>query len=856
MIKLTVNADEKIFNKSVVTIGTDADLALPEESLSPQHVKIIEQNDTFIAINQANDPFVTLNGRPFGKKSLKNHDTLQIGNATIKFYGEILPAEQETDQVPPPPVEGMVPTDKLTDILEGALENQRLAIKENEEIEAEKQADALLAANDWDIDKMNEQEIQDLLMQVEELENHQQSLVETPSAPAKLEQESQPSSEMTPPAPTSAPKSAESPQRAKLKNKGSLKDSYLSELDDENQLKTFSKKEGRLYEKLNFKALGMGVLALFILLTIIGIIFYIKVAATNSKDEVKAAESVADVAMALTFAQVHHIKPPNQNWSDPDFIKNNLAAVLSTDSLPLAQLDNHGQIGNISYFLRIYTSNDLSQFLIIAQPDPSLLQWFIPKASIIVYSKAMELKKTHDLKTINRLLLNPTTLDGNSANELTHLIKQADVIPLDKLGGKNNSGDFKTPKTLAHIRPGAEDLIYNAPRYYLFGESFLKKAQMLANTLGTNDYEYTFFQEEMKELAKYPNIILYTTHGIQWARQAQKQINLFSPNNKILIANLQLDSKGIIASSQLLMDEGPADVAEAEDSQGKSPAEDSEEHQPNPPTPADEKGLNTFDNLHPLYSKLKALALEYKNGMQPIDQEIKLLLESSDLNDNIALLDRLHTLLIKSEKNYQNDPEKLKKNQAALSFIVQLQSLLKKYRDIRQLEDEHLTHELTMLYQNYPNIPVAQFISYLNAAGFSGHVEEHIKLPIKAEAANTAIIESQVSELLNKIEESTTLEDLRQQVKALFVLLNLGKVPDAQKLLSYQNSVRVHVLEKLNDFLLSSENSLPEQELTIENRPLVANILKDAWVVDPDEFDFYLNEFDLRLQNRDDVQGD
>jgi hypothetical protein len=878
MIKLTVNLglqpDVKLFNKSTVIIGSDvpaiSDLALPGESLCPIHVKIQEQGGSFIIINQANDPFVTLNGLPFGKKTIKNNDLIQIGDTTINFYGETSsPNNQGPLSNKPLHMQAMVPTDKLNDILEEALNNHRLMAKnaspqnvlktnidaETESELLEKNADELLAEKTWDLDKMDEKDLQDLLQQVDELEDYQQTeSMPSEEAPtftreqqdsiiSKNDLEHQPETTSFTPL-SQKQKPMEIPS---TKNKRSLKDAYLSEFDDENQAwnqnKTSLKKEMSLIEKWNWKLIGIVMILIFILSTIFGIFFYVKIAASNSKDEIKAAESIADVAMALTFAQVHHIKPQNQNWSDPDFLKNNLIAVLSSDSTPLAELDGHGQFSNLSYFLRVYTSNDLSQFFIIAQPAPSLLQWFVPKASIIVHSKTMELRKTSDLKAINRLLLNPTTLDGMSANELSHLVKQGDIIPLTTLAVEN-PGDFTPPTTLALIRPGAENLIYNAPRYYHFGEGFLKKAQMLANNFGNSDYEFTFFQEELQELARYPDIVLYTSYGMQWARQAQKQMNLFSPNNKILIASLKLNPKGLIASTQLLMDgDSPSDVAIIE-------AESKESQQASSLTKESESQLggNDIDSLNPLYAKLRSLAIEYKNAMQPIDQEFKALLESSNLDDNIALLDRLHKLLIKNENNYQNDLEKLKKNKAALAFIDKLQTLLKNYRGISQQEDEKLSQELSILYQDFPSIPVSQFISYLKATGFADHVQEHLKLHEKS-IANHAMTETQITDLLKKIQKAISLEGLSINVKELSTLLNLGNVPDTQKLLTYQNSARVQTLEKLNDFLLSSDKALPEQEFITENRPLMANILKDAWVVDPDEFDFYLNEFDLRLQN-------
>ncbi len=76
------------FESTFVVIGSsNADLTLPEPSLKPEHLKIFEEQGSFTVVNCANDPFVTLNGVPFGKRKLQNHDLIQIGKISIHFEG-------------------------------------------------------------------------------------------------------------------------------------------------------------------------------------------------------------------------------------------------------------------------------------------------------------------------------------------------------------------------------------------------------------------------------------------------------------------------------------------------------------------------------------------------------------------------------------------------------------------------------------------------------------------------------------------------------------------------------------------------------------------------------------------------
>src|SRR5436189_52185 len=104
MIRLIVNPDKQphlmTFDKEVIIIGSaqDADLVLKGEKLEKAHVKIERQANNYLIFNQANDPFVTLNGLPFGKKILKSEDLIQIGNTQIRFSFDL----------PKPPVEHLV----------------------------------------------------------------------------------------------------------------------------------------------------------------------------------------------------------------------------------------------------------------------------------------------------------------------------------------------------------------------------------------------------------------------------------------------------------------------------------------------------------------------------------------------------------------------------------------------------------------------------------------------------------------------------------------------------------------------------------------------------------------------------
>src|SRR4029077_18497216 len=92
MIRLTLNAKSDpeihLFNKSTILIGAEADhvdLLLPGPHIQPIHLKILEQNGFPVLVNYANDPFISVNGHPFGKKLLNSGDIITIHQITLLF---------------------------------------------------------------------------------------------------------------------------------------------------------------------------------------------------------------------------------------------------------------------------------------------------------------------------------------------------------------------------------------------------------------------------------------------------------------------------------------------------------------------------------------------------------------------------------------------------------------------------------------------------------------------------------------------------------------------------------------------------------------------------------------------------
>lgn len=401
--------------------------------------------------------------------------------------------------------------------------------------------------------------------------------------------------------------------------KKSLKDDYSQEEQDERN------KEKSIQERVTtnwdvFFRIGLSFLAIVAIM--IGLA-YLWISDQGDEEEITVSREIADIAMALTHAQMKNIHLQNQNWADPDFITNNLTSVLAPKFSSLIDLDDYGHFHYSSYNLRIYTSNNLSQFLVIAQPTPSLVHWVIRKPTIIIDSYAMELRKTYDLKTLNRLLANANAIEGANSNEISSLVKQGTLIPLSLLVKKNHNEGFSPPKALALIRPGAENYLYNLPRYSLLGQNLIKRTLDLAENPSESDH--AVLQQEFSTLARYPNLVLYSLGGIQQATEFQKALTLLAPNEKFLVAYLQFNAKGRIINSHLLMDDYSS-IAGLENSLDYDQEASKENNllslSPSKTAQFHQIARINIDHNDPLFLGLRSLSTSRLNALEPIGDEL------------------------------------------------------------------------------------------------------------------------------------------------------------------------------------------------------------------------------------------
>jgi len=528
MIKLIfIHTDpphEYLFQQPRIIIGSEgdcADLIVREEGLATVHVTIEEKKCQFFIINNANDPFVSLNGLPFGKHLLFHGDCIQIRHHSLRFEAVIGSDESSLTLA----AEGQEES-SLKMPLDANTEQQQLSARECEKcglaIPTEDRAEQLLMEEHLPLVEAltapqtdaNYTEIEELFRQVDSLE------------------------ELTSP---------QEEQRAEL-------ESPEAQEEKEGSLQPI-----RMVAQISNRLCRWIVAAVLLLTVLLALFFSDKFYADLKKqvqfEEISAAEGAADIAMALAYAQMHQIQPQNHNWSDPSFLYGNLASILPPSFHDSMTWKTSSEENKNTYALRIYTSDDLTRFLVIIQPKPSVMQWLAPRAAIAIDSHEMVLRKTTDFRGLNRLLLQPDLFHRDKSHYIGELLQQCEIISVEYLAQTSEEhGQYLPPKALGLICPGAEKKIYNAPRYYLFSNALMEKLSALF-ALGELEVSVdTFsFQREAEQLSPLPDMVFYSAYGIQDAYQMQELLHHLNLKEQIFTAYLRFNAQGRLLGSHLLI---------------------------------------------------------------------------------------------------------------------------------------------------------------------------------------------------------------------------------------------------------------------------------------------------------------
>ncbi len=885
MITLAVNPDQEHkeynFHDGVVSIGRStvdaSSLNLEKEQLEEVHVKIIKEGSKYYTYNSANDPFVTLNDIPFGKREIKNGDTLQIGKTIIVFHTD--------DTVKPEVLEPNTPSLKSTKNLDKVID-EKINISEDYLKELNIISDA--SPNDSSMNTSSnsqEEEVDDTLQQIQEYlktipsenegsssEEHDNvaTLFEKPGETEDIDIDSlvKEVEKLEVPGESNAPKEEQegeliepsfdddeepSTDEAVIQTKEVQKEQRNTHTSSANKTEAppfiesipqqipsqfmlpqedpKPKKAKSTAKTIKWK---MWVALFMVALTTASLIFsgvYSRLQETSMKSETEAAREISDIALALAYAQINHIQPQRQNWTDPNFLTNSIRAVLSGHHKPYGSIDNHGRIIDGKYLLRIYNNRDMTRFIVIAQPEASLTQWLAPQRAIVIDSKDMVLHRVNDLRPLNRLLVNVNSLSGESGKALYELIKGEQFIQLSSLSNKHNQNGFAPPKQLELMKIGAENYVYNAPRYSQIGEKIMETAIDLVSRPGSSA-EFKKLEEEAKLVGKLPDAVVYTSKGMKAALKAQKALTTLLPNHSFLIGYLQIDEQGNMKGSHLIFDlEAPKrDQSDDSDHNQGVVQQQSKEiggYQPlvlavnaseylhqQSNSPSESNDFNPLvDKESPLYLQVTALAKERQDQLQVVSR---------------LIIDLIH----KNNTDYVEN------------FSEEIQKFMEQYQSESNKLNQQVIHKLEKLYQEYDFMPMSEFSEYVKAAGLNHIAQIHLKKVSSKKKTPAPFTEANFNRDLANINRARTFEELHKYVADTSKDLRLENIPDTSKLIAYQNKLRTQVLQTLNELLLSPDRYLPASDLTRENRMRLSQILIYSWVSDLEEQNFYLTEFD------------
>lgn len=527
---------------------------------------------------------------------------------------------------------------------------------------------------------------------------------------------------------------------------------------------------------------------------------YLIFAEKNDQQEYRAARTLADVAVALTYAQQQQLKPANQNWADPDFMNHALSKVLPAQSFHPLPIDKHGCLTDCPYLLRVYTNTDSSRFLLVAQPEPSLWQWLLARETLLVDSHTMELHYLTDLRALNRLLAVSTPLEGASALEISHLIDRSPLISLHVLAAETERPDLMPPKELKRVLPGADFRIYNLPRYYQLSNGFVQ-------SIADNRQEQKELHKEITRLIELPQLIFYTTLTPVESVKVRSILQRWFPNLPIVMTQIELEPQSnSVLSSYVLEKEWQPSKVEAKTKESSLTALIEEIDRPS----------ITFAELTDKLVTRREVLLSYK-----------------------AKIDGLIDYFIHSPSD---------------DFISEAISLLYEIDDIELAEQLTIKQSIVSVYQKYVlrdhTITHADFLSQIEQLQLSPYLPTELIEKEEREGLMEAKKKSSFSEIIDNIESAVDLKSIENAVTVANSYIIKNASLDTDQLQKLRNRLQLQSLYRLEELILAPSNLLTEEQYTEESRNCIINILLSTGVTDEAIYDYYQREFDLLLEQK------
>lgn len=526
---------------------------------------------------------------------------------------------------------------------------------------------------------------------------------------------------------------------------------------------------------------------IFLLVAAFSLTVYRAFSDTNTQAEFLAAQDVADVGMALVHARLHPDKQKTYNLADPDFLRAHLADLLGEEFPVSLNMTPQGHLKGSSYLLRLYTNQDISQFVIVAQPESTLWYWLIQPHTIFLDSVTMQLHKTQDVRTVNRILAQSNLFQGTHLSALDPLLAKSSVIPLRTLSYEIDRREFAPPRELKTLRPGAENRIYNAPRYHRLSDPLFKMLVELKEAISTDS---ALVLEHLHAFSPFHNMVLYTIGSLHTAQKAVQALHMHFPEEQFLIGHMTLDKENHSLLASHLVD-------------------------PIPETPIPDIQIIADVEKHPLQIKLEKLAEARKRVIDPFTQEMLSLIAT-----------------------HGKEPSE--------QFYDTMTELLQRCKKVDAPSCKELRHALAHFYLEYvikePHVAFTEFAAYVESAGLTAYLptEDMRALPLQESDEPVDLVP-----WTNQIKEAASLHALDRSLLMADQWLLDQLLPDHEQLLRFRRTLNQTAKLRLEQLLMDSKSAVPLQE---RQRPILLHLLDTLLSVPPHEKEIYLKEFERHLE--------
>ena len=548
MIKLITNPfknpDEHTFNTKTVVIGIgeegEFDLSLPEGPICGKCVQISECDDNSFTIkNLSGDKgLIRCAGNLFTSQAILNGDLITIGEIPILFL-QFMESQNEDS--------ASLIEDSIIKEVENILdqEDEDSTFYDSESVED------LLKVIDGLLDK-DPAIVDDKGNELDEMLNPFETGYEQQVTPHRADIIKDIDHQVLQ-GKSNDKKEAILKKKKNILSKVSviLNEPDFEYLDFYNNCKRYMKE---IFTKLSKFVSGMllGHFSKILLAVVIitsAVISYFYVQTKHAKMEIRAAQGLADMSMSLFYTITKHAYD-KENIS-LQVLEDNLSKVLLDPYRKMSSIDQAGQYNFDSYRLSLYSSKDLSNFLLVAKPKSNFADLLYPRRMFVVFSNDFKLKRVNSQKRWSDLL--KSSLDNLfESKDLSTSLIHLRSLDIEK-------AEFCIPEELRKQYPQVENSIYSAPRYYNFATKLFDSYK---REIGKSENMYVHIKEFAFPLLAYDNLVLYFTEKQRALHFGALLINLF-PQHHFILGYVTLGYDNFINNVQIITDSELAQFIES-----------------------------------------------------------------------------------------------------------------------------------------------------------------------------------------------------------------------------------------------------------------------------------------------------